>query len=85
METRVALIGIIIENTDAVDKINNILHQYRDIVIGRMGVPYRPKNISVISVCLDASDDVINAISGKIGNLPGVTAKTVYSNVKCSS
>ena len=81
METRVALIGIIIENTDAVDKINRILHEYRDVVIGRMGVPYRPKNISVISVCLDAPDDVINAVSGKIGSLPGVTSKTVYSNV----
>ena len=82
MKTRVALIGIIIENTDAVEKINGILHEYRDVIIGRMGVPYREKNVSIISVCLDASDDVINAISGKIGSLQGVTTKTVYSNVR---
>ena len=82
MKTRVALIGIIIENTDAIERINSILHDYRTIIIGRMGLPYRERNISIISVCVDATDDEINALSGKIGSLQGVTTKTVYSNVK---
>ncbi len=82
METRVALIGIIVENTGSIERINGILHQYRDVIIGRMGVPYKEKNIAIISVCVDAADDVINAISGKIGSLTGVTTKTVYSNVR---
>ncbi len=79
METRVALIGIIVENPDSVEKLNSLLHEYRQYVIGRMGVPYSPKEISVISVVVDAPQDVVSALSGKIGKLDGITAKTIYS------
>ena len=76
---RVALIAIIVENTDSAFKLNEILHQYSEYLIGRMGIPYRKKNISIISVDVDAPQDVINALSGKLGELDGVSTKTVYS------
>ena len=81
METRVALIGIIIENRDSVTKMNDILHEYGEFVIGRMGLPYEKKNISVISVAVDAPEDIINKISGKIGMLDGISTKTIYSKI----
>ena len=81
METRVALIGIIIENRDSVSKMNDILDEYGEFVIGRMGLPYDKKNISVISVAVDAPEDIINKISGKIGMLDGISTKTIYSKV----
>lgn len=84
METRVAIIGIIVENSDSVEKLNGILHNYAPYIIGRMGIPYREKNISVISVAVDAPQDVISALAGKVGRLPGVAAKTVYSSVGTS-
>ena len=81
METRVALISIIVENNDVIDDINRFLHEAGKYIIGRMGIPYREKNVHIISVAIDAPQDVINALSGKIGRLAGITAKTVYSNV----
>lgn len=81
METRVALIGIIVENPDHVDMLNQILHEYRTYIIGRMGVPYQTKKVSIISIAVDAPNDIINALSGKIGRLEGVSAKTIYSQV----
>lgn len=81
METRVALIGIIIEKPESTDKLNAILHTYAAYVVSRMGVPYREKNINIISVAVDAPLDVINAISGKIGRIDGITVKTIYSQV----
>ena len=81
IETRVAVISIIVENDDAVQKINEILHEYRGFVIGRMGIPYRTKGISIISVAVDAPQEKISALSGRIGKLPGISAKTAYSNV----
>ena len=81
METRVAIIGIIVEEPEAVASLNSLLHDYREYVVGRMGIPYREKNINVISVVVDAPQGVIAALSGKIGNLSGVSAKTVYSRV----
>lgn len=81
METRIALIGIIVEDTGQVPQLNSLLHEYSDYIIGRMGIPYREKQVSVISVAMDAPQDIINALSGKIGRLAGITAKTVYSNV----
>ena len=81
METRVAVIGIIVENYDSAEALNGILHEYGKYVIGRMGIPYRERHISVISVAIDAPQDVISAMSGKIGKLDGVSAKTAYSNV----
>jgi putative iron-only hydrogenase system regulator len=81
METRVAVIGIIVENMGAVEELNSILHEYGRWIIGRMGIPYRERKISVISIAVDAPQDVIAALSGKIGRLSGVSAKTAYSNV----
>lgn len=79
MESRVALIGVIIENYDSVEKLNQLLHQYAEYIIGRMGVPYPKKGISIISVAVDAPADVISSLSGKLGMLPGVNTKTIYS------
>lgn len=81
MDTRVAVIGIIVENKESVDKLNSILHDYSDIIIGRMGLPYKERKISIISIAVDAPQDIISALSGKIGNLPGISAKAAYSNV----
>ncbi len=81
METRVALIGIIVESPDSVNELNGILHDYGSHIIGRMGIPYRERGINIISIAVDAPQDVISALSGKIGRLPGVSAKTAYSNV----
>ena len=81
IETRVAVISIIVENEDAAQKINEILHEYRNYVIGRMGIPYRDKGISIISVAVDAPQEKISALSGRIGRLPGISAKTAYPNV----
>lgn len=69
------------ENPDSVEKLNSILHDYSAYIIGRMGIPYRERGVSVISVAVDAPHDAISALSGKIGRLPGINAKTVYSNV----
>lgn len=79
-ETRIALIGIIVENMESAGPLNGLLHEYGDYIIGRMGVPYRPKQVSIISVAIDAPQDVINALTGKIGRLDGISAKTVYAN-----
>ncbi len=81
MQTRVAIIGIIVENYDSVDTLNAILHDYGTYIIGRLGLPYREKNINIISIAIDAPQDIINALSGKIGKIEGISAKTVYSNV----
>ncbi len=81
METRVALIGIIVENEASVAALNNLLHQYAPYIIGRMGVPYRARGVNIISVALDAPQDAIAALSGKLGRLEGVSAKTQYSNI----
>lgn len=81
METRVAIIGIIVENMESVEKLNSVLHEYAKYIIGRMGIPYREKKVSIISVAVDAPQDVISSIAGKIGNLEGISAKAAYSNV----
>ena len=81
MDTRVAVMAIIVEDTQSAELINSILHEYGAYIIGRMGVPYRARGISVMSVAVDAPQDVIAAISGKIGRLGGVSVKTAYSNV----
>ena len=81
METRVALIGIIVEDESSVASLNDLLHQYAPDIIGRMGVPYRPRGVNIISVALDAPQDAISALSGKLGRLEGVSAKTQYSNI----
>ena len=79
METRVAVMSIIVENISSVETLNNLLHEYRDFIIGRMGIPYHQKKINIISIALDAPQDVISAISGRVGNLEGVSVKTAFS------
>lgn len=81
METRVAVVGIIVEDSASVEKLNAILHEYGNYIIGRMGVPYRSRDIFVISVAVDAPSDVISSMAGQVGNLEGVSAKTAYSSI----
>lgn len=81
METRVAIMGIIIEDTESVKKLNELLHEYGEYIIGRMGIPYREKGIHIVSIAVDAPQDKISAMSGKIGKLAGISVKTAYSNV----
>lgn len=80
METRVAVIGIIVEKSYSIEKMNQILHEYAPYIVGRMGIPYREKGINIISIAVDAPQDVISAFSGKIGRIDGITAKAAYSN-----
>ena len=81
MKNRVALLGIVVEDLSSTARMNEILSDYGNYVIGRMGIPYRERGVSIISIVLDAPDNVISSLSGKIGMLPGVSAKTVYSKV----
>ena len=81
MQTRVAVIGIIVEKEENVETLNKILHEYGKHIIGRMGLPYREKGINIISIAIDAPQDVISALTGKMGRIQGVTAKTAYSGV----
>ena len=82
METRVAVMSIIVEDVSSAEKINAILHEYGEYIIGRMGLPYRARKISMISIALDAPQNTIAALSGQIGNLAGVSVKTAYSGVQ---
>ena len=79
MDTRIALIGIIVDNIDSTEKLNTILHEYGQYIIGRMGIPYRENKVSIISVVIDATNDVISSLSGKLGMIEGISVKTVYS------
>ena len=81
MDKRVAVIGVIVENPESVAVLNDILHSYSPYIIGRMGIPYKEKNISIISLAVDAPQEIISALSGKIGRLKGVSVKTAYSNI----
>mgnify|MGYP003289264762 FL=1 len=81
METRVAVMGIIVENKESTEALNAVLHSYGDYIIGRMGLPYQKKSINIISVAIDAPQDIISALSGKIGKLDGISVKTAYSNI----
>ena len=85
METRVAVMSIIVEDTGSVEPINTLLHEYGAYIIGRMGIPYRERGISIISIALDAPDNTISSLAGKVGNLPGVSVKTAYSGAKGAS
>lgn len=79
--TRVALVGIIVEEKESVSMINALLSEYGDYIIGRMGVPYKQRNVSIISVVLDAPQDSISALSGKLGRIPGVSSKVIYTKL----
>lgn len=78
METRLALIGVIVSNRETTARLNELLHDYGQYIIGRMGVPYKDKHINVISIIIDAPQDIISALSGKLGMLPDVSTKTIY-------
>lgn len=82
METRIAVVGIVVEEEESAEALNEILHEYREHIIGRMGIPYRQKGLNIISIAVDAPQDVISALSGKVGRLPGVSSKTAYSGVR---
>lgn len=79
MDTRIALVGIIVEEEASVEQLNRLLHEYGEYIVGRMGIPYRKKGVNIISVAVDAPQDIISALSGKIGRLVGISVKTVYS------
>ena len=79
MDTRIALIGIILESRESVDALNHLLTEFGEYIIGRMGIPYRQKGINIISIAVDAPQDAISALSGKVGRLPGVSSKTAYA------
>lgn len=81
MNTRVAVMSIIVENSQTVETLNSILHEYGEYIIGRMGVPYRARKINIISIAIDAPQDTISTLAGRIGNLPGVSVKTAFSSV----
>ena len=81
VQSRVAVIGIIVENEDAVEQMNRLLHEYGPYIIGRMGLPYRERGVNIVCLAVDAPQDIISALSGKIGRLDGVSAKTAYSQV----
>ena len=81
METRVAVMSIIVENAQMVETLNAILHEYGDYIIGRMGIPYRKRKVSIIAIALDAPQNTISALSGKVGSLKGISVKTAYSGV----
>lgn len=81
METRVAVMSIIVESSDAVERLNSILHDYGEFIIGRMGIPYRKRKISIISIALDAPQNTLSSLAGKLGGLQGVSVKTAYSSI----
>jgi len=81
MENRVALIGVVVENKDKVVELNALLHEFSGYIIGRMGIPYQDRGVSIISIAIDAPGDIINALSGKIGKIEGITSKTVYAKI----
>lgn len=80
METRVAVMSIIVENGDVVERLNAILHEYGEYIIGRMGIPYRERKVNIIAIALDAPQNTISALAGKVGSLNGISVKTAYSN-----
>lgn len=79
MDRRIAILGIIVEDMDRVERVNELLHEYREYIVGRMGMPYRERGVSVISVVMDVDTNTVSALSGKLGMIPGVSAKAVYS------
>lgn len=81
MAKRIAVMGIIVENRESAEPLNALLSEYGEFIIGRMGIPYRQKGVNIVSVAIDAPQDTIAALAGKVGNLRGISVKTAYSNV----
>ena len=82
MVRRVAVMGVIVEKEDSVERLNALLHDFREYIIGRMGIPYRERHINIVSIAIDAPQDVISSLAGKLGNVPGLSVKTAYSSVQ---
>lgn len=82
METRIAVMGIIVEDLNSVETLNSLLHEYGKYIIGRMGIPYRERGVSIVSIAIDAPQDIISTLSGKVGALHGISVKTAYSNLR---
>ena len=82
MNSRIALVGIIVSSHESIEEQNTLLSEYGSYIVGRMGIPYREKNISIISIAMDAPNDIISALSGKIGMLPGISTKTIYAKTE---
>ena len=80
MEKRIAVIGIIVENKESVEKLNSLLYEFGEYIVGRMGLPYKERNLSIVSIAVDAPQNIISELSGKIGKLDGISVKTAYSN-----
>lgn len=81
MKNKIAIIGIIVEDNSCINELNDLLHKYNEIIIGRMGVPYRDRKIGVISIIIDSDNDTINSLSGKLGKISGITSKTMFAKV----
>ncbi|MBF1272147.1 TM1266 family iron-only hydrogenase system putative regulator [Oribacterium sinus] len=79
-ESRIAVMAIIVENRESVDALNQLLHEYGDYIVGRMGLPYEKKGVNIVSIALDAPNDTISALAGKIGNIPEISVKTAYAS-----
>lgn len=80
METRIAVMGIIVENIGSVEALNSLLHDYRAYIIGRMGIPYKDRGISIVSIAVDAPQDIISSLAGRVGSIDGISVKTAYSS-----
>ena len=81
MQTRVAVMAIVVESPDSVEKLNATLHEYSDYIIGRMGIPYKKRGVNIVSIALDAPQDAISSLAGRLGNIRGLSVRTAYSNV----
>lgn len=81
MQSRVAVMAIIVEEQEAAERLNAVLHSYAEYIIGRMGIPYRARGVNIVSIAIDAPQDVISSLAGKLGNVAGLSVKTAYSNV----
>ena len=79
--TRIAALSIIVEDVEKTEELNRVIHEYAEYIVGRMGIPYRQRNVSIISLVMDAPQNVISTFSGKIGRIPGITAKTAYAKI----
>ena len=79
-ESRIAVMATIVENRESVDTLNHLLHEYGDYIVGRMGLPYEKKGVNIVSIALDAPNDTISALAGKIGNIPEISVKTAYAS-----